>query len=113
MAEFPARIKEIFLTDVVNEAGCYGVSLCINGEFKDIYVDDLIPCHLNADGEVVPAFSKSKNNELWVLILEKIWAKINHNYENTVTGFASEAFRCLTGAPVEFYNHDYTEDIWT
>jgi hypothetical protein len=41
-----------------------------------------------------------------------VWAKINHTYENTITGFASEAFRCLTGAPVEFYNHDYAEDIW-
>mgnify|MGYP000926542078 CR=1 FL=1 len=41
-----------------------------------------------------------------------MWAKLNHNYENTITGFASEAFRCLTGAPVEFYNHDYVDNIW-
>jgi len=46
------------------------------------------------------------------LILEKAWAKVNGSYENTITGFASEAFRCLTGAPVEFYSHDYVEDIW-
>ena len=62
--------------------------------------------------QLTPAFSKTINKELWVLILEKVWAKINHTYENTITGFASEAFRCLTGAPVEFHSHDYTEDIW-
>ena len=70
-------------------------------------IDDTFP---SRDG--VPAFSKTKNNELWVLILEKAWSKINHTYENTVTGFASEALRCLTGAPVEFFNHEYTEDLW-
>jgi len=46
------------------------------------------------------------------LILEKAWAKVNKSYENTITGYASEAFRALTGAPVEFYNHDYEEDLW-
>lgn len=61
----------------------------------------------------MPAFSKSSNpKEMWVLLLEKVWAKLNHNYENTITGFASEAFRCLTGAPVDFYNHEYVENIW-
>ena len=47
-----------------------------------------------------------------MLILEKVWAKINSCYENTITGYASEAFRVLTGAPVEFFNHEYVECIW-
>jgi len=49
---------------------------------------------------------------LWVLLLEKAWAKVNTCYEATITGYASEAFRFLTGAPVEFLNHEYVEDIW-
>ena len=110
IAEFNQRIKQIFVTTEVNKAGCYAVRLCLNGEFRTIVVDDYFPCSPTGDGE--SAFSDSRGNELWVLILEKVWAKVNHNYENTITGFASEAFRCLTGAPVEFYNHKYHEDIW-
>ena len=114
MAEFPQRIKDIFETDEVNVSGCYAVRICINGEFKKIVVDDTFPC-TQGDGfgsGMIPAFSKTKNKELWVLLLEKVWAKLNHTYENTITGYASEAFRCLTGAPVDFYNHDFTDNIW-
>lgn len=45
-------------------------------------------------------------------MLEKAWAKVNGNYENTIKGFVSEAFRALTGAPVVFYKHDYVESLW-
>lgn len=107
IAEFPQRIKNIFVTENASQNGVYVVNFCLNGEFKQIVVDDFFPCR-----EGAPSFSKTKNNELWVLILEKAWAKINHNYENTVAGFASEALRCLTGAPVEFFNHEFTQDLW-
>ena len=46
------------------------------------------------------------------MIMEKAWAKVNLNYENTITGYASEAFRALTGAPIDFFNHDYSDEIW-
>lgn len=47
-------------------------------------------------------------------ILEKAWAKVNRSYANTISGLPSDAFRCLTGAPVEFYNHDFysDEELW-
>jgi calpain-15 len=83
--------------------------VCVNGEFKRITVDDSFP--YDNENKKFP-FSKSKENELWVLLLEKVWAKVNSTYENTITGYTSEAFRFLTGAPVDFYNHEYIEDIW-
>ena len=46
------------------------------------------------------------------MILEKAWAKVNGNYENTIKGFVSEAFRALTGAPVIFFKHDFVESLW-
>ena len=46
------------------------------------------------------------------MLLEKAWAKVNGNYENSIKGFVSEAFRALTGAPVVFFKHMYIEDIW-
>jgi len=36
----------------------------------------------------------------------------NGNYENTIKGFVSEAFRALTGAPVVFFKHDFIESLW-
>lgn len=46
------------------------------------------------------------------MLLEKAWAKVNGNYENSIKGFVSEAFRALTGAPVVFFKHLYIQDIW-
>jgi hypothetical protein len=110
IAENPDRIKNIFVNgDQINQNGCYTMRLCINGQFKNVTVDDQFPYD---QVQKKPAFSKSKENELWVLLLEKAWAKVNSCYENTITGYASEAFRFLTGAPVEFYNHEYIEDLW-
>ena len=58
-------------------------------------MDNFIPC--NEDGE--PCFSKAHGNELWVLILEKAWAKVHGSYERIEAGFAHEVMRDMTGAP--------------
>lgn len=50
---------------------------------------------------------------MWVMLLEKAWSKVNGSYENTIIGLPSDALKCLTGAPIEFYNHDYYGDeLW-
>lgn len=60
------------------------------------------------------SFSQARDNEIWVQVLEKAWAKVNGNYENTIAGFTREALKALTGAPTEHFLHDYTkeEDLW-
>ena len=83
--------------------------LCIQGVFQNIIVDDYIPYNKPRG---VPAFSKAKGPELWVMLLEKAWAKVNGSYEDTITGIVSEGFRVLTGAPCDYYNHDYVEELW-
>ncbi len=47
-------------------------------------------------------------------LLEKAWAKVNGSYEGTITGLPSDALKALTGAPVEFYSHDFysDEELW-
>ena len=57
--------------------------LCVAGEFCNILVDDTIPWNKSTNEF---AFSRAKGSELWVLLLEKAWAKINGNYEHTITG---------------------------
>lgn len=57
-------------------------------------MDNYIPCHYGA-----PCFSKANGNELWVIILEKAWAKLHGSYERIEAGFAHEVMTDLTGAP--------------
>ena len=45
-------------------------------------MDEYIPFLYNS-----PAFSKSVDRELWVLLLEKAWAKIYTSYKRTEAGY--------------------------
>lgn len=58
-------------------------------------MDDNIPCHRDA----TPAFTKSSENAIWVMLIEKAWAKIFRNYQRIESGHCEEALRDLTGAP--------------
>ena len=67
-----------------------------NGEKQLVVVDDFIPCV--SDGSK-PCFSENHGNELWVILLEKAWAKLQGSYEATNGGHAHLALHDLTGAP--------------
>jgi hypothetical protein len=109
LAEESDRIKNIFHGCEVNAAGIFKLNLCVNGEYKDIVLDDWFPIDPETDDL---AFSKCHDNELWVLLLEKAWAKVNMNYANTKLGMASTAFSFLTGCPAIYYDHEYEETFW-
>ena len=59
-------------------------------------------------------FSRNKGNEIWVLLIEKAFAKMNGSYAATIDGRTSDAFQWLTGAPVQYYNHKIIEknEFW-
>ena len=44
LAEKPSRITKLFLNDKQNNLGVYGLKICKNGEWKEVVVDDYIPC---------------------------------------------------------------------
>ena len=69
-------------------------------------VDDYFPYDVEND---VWAFSRpSFKTEIWVLILEKCWAKIFGSYQRIEAGTAGEAMYPLTGSPHKFFIHaDY------
>lgn len=110
LAENPINIKSLFDIKKSTKEGQYFVNLCLNGENYKIEIDDYIPY---CDKMNKPAFSRSKDkNELWVMLLEKAWAKVSGNYENSIGGLCCESFRALTGAPVEYINHTYIQEVW-
>ena len=63
-------------------------------------VDDYIP--VSPEGDFV--FSKANGNELWVLLLEKSWAKLHGSYNRIQSGNPITAYRDLTGAPCYAYD---------
>lgn len=66
------------------------MALCINGIWEDVIIDDLFPC-LPSFTSFKPAFNHTRSNELWVMILEKAWAKIHGGYGNIAAGLTREA----------------------
>ena len=99
LAENPFRIRNLFLSKRINEsAGVYCMRICFEGEWRAVYVDDYFPVYPDGSGM---CFSKSKkgDNELWVPLLEKAWAKFYGCYERIEDGLTREALRSLTGAP--------------
>ena len=51
------------------------------------------------------------DNEVWVCIIEKAWAKLHRDYANTEGGFMTETLHALTGAPTSFININ-DPNIW-
>lgn len=93
MCEFPQTISELFRYFNVHPQGIYEIVFNINGQWQIVIIDDYFPCYKNSKW---PIFSKPHNNELWVMLLEKAWAKINGGYINIVGGWPNEVLETLT-----------------
>jgi hypothetical protein len=89
-----ARIRSRFLTNKVNSAGCYAVKFVIDGQPRIVVVDDYFPFIKTRGGKEIFAFAKSKvgENEIWVQLVEKAWAKLCGSYESSEMGRTSEFF---------------------
>jgi len=112
VAEYPDRILPLFETKDFNKAGCYAVNCYIMGQKHTIILDDYFPYDTICN---CAAFVKPNGHEIWVMLLEKAWAKVNGSYGNTVSGIATEGLNFLTGAPCEMIHHTkFTnkDDIW-
>jgi len=67
-----------------------------------VVVDDWIPVTRNNK----PAFSSNKDQEMWVILLEKAWAKLHGTYARTEAGLPSFATMHLLGTPAKSYFHE-------
>ena len=48
----------------------------VNGILTPVVVDDWIPVNLRCK----PVFANTKDQEIWVMLLEKGWAKLHGSY---------------------------------
>jgi hypothetical protein len=112
MAEDPTDVMERFSIKTVNAAGIYLVDMYINGVETPIIVDDWLPTKYGR-----PAFASSGEDELWVCLLEKAWAKLHGCYMATEGGLPTMASAHLCGVPSYDVEHsEISGDIdgfWT
>ena len=110
LAEYPPLVHSLFTSNWRDESepslraaptcdpdGFYELRLCKNGQWTDVRVDDLIPCHPGIGTR--PKFSQAVEEEMWVLLVEKAFAKLHGCYHALRTGMCFEALADLTGAP--------------
>ena len=103
MAEFPDLIKNIFkhpegeeVAKKERKIGAYSMLLNKNGWTSRYYVDNYLPVDCKS---LIYAHHTAEPGELWVALLEKLYAKLHGSYYNIAEGIAIEALQDLTGFP--------------
>ena len=94
LCKFPELILNLFKIKNVNEEGYYEIIFYIDGIKQIVIIDDFLPIYKNSQK---PCFAQPHQNKIWVMLLEKAWAKINGGYANIIKGLPCEAFEFLTG----------------
>ena len=98
VAEHPKRIERLLLTKNLNKSQIYAVALNYCGVWKKVHLDSYFP----TDEENKPFCAYSDENELWLMLLEKAYAKMLSGYWNIGHGGStSEVLKDITGAPSE------------
>ena len=90
LTKYPSLIYQLFNILNISGNGYYKIYLKINDEISINYVDDYFPYNIRKNK---PVFCKSYNNEIWVMLLEKAWAKIKGSY-----------FKIDNGSPIDILN---------
>jgi hypothetical protein len=82
------------------------MSIYVRGLPLTYYADDYVPFNSYKN----PAFADiATDGSLWPMLIEKMWAKLNGNYESTIGGGTDELFSFLAGVPVKTYSNSGSE----
>jgi hypothetical protein len=110
LTEFPNLIHKIFKTDKISDSGLYEIALFIDGEWQIVIIDDYIPYDAEQDNA---AFTQANGQEIWVLMIEKAWAKVNGGYLNTIGGLSSDPLLAFTGFHTRKVDTSInTDELW-
>jgi hypothetical protein len=93
-----------------------------NFQWRYVIVDDRLPCSKIYNDKQIPKllYGKCRNeNEFWVPLIEKAYAKLHGSYESLVSGFIDDGLVDLTGLVArkiaindEIKNQDQVESFW-
>jgi hypothetical protein len=113
LTEYPHIISDmLFKTKTVNERGIYEMVFFVDGDWMIVVVDDYFPIDRQT-GEL--KFTRTNGKELWVILLEKAWAKVNGGYANISGGSITSSLFSLTGFPTLRMVHEEEnnkQNIW-
>ena len=110
---YPDFFNKLFHIKEKTKEHVYGVYIYINGKWELVLVDDYFPYQGSRFKQFV--FGSSCQNEIWVALLEKAWAKVNGCYAKIACGGEpNEVFDVLTEAYSEKHaiNRKNGEYIW-
>lgn len=79
----------------------------INGRETPVYVDEYIPVSRYSRQEA--SFAKFHGNKLWVMLMEKAWAKICGTYARSDGGFPGIAAEHVLGVTSDVIHHSYLQ----
>lgn len=91
------------------------MSFFINNREEAVIVDDQFPAH-TYNGKLEPKYASNPvclpiprdttKGELWVMLLEKAWAKLHGSYARIEGGWSTHVTQHLTGFPSEHIMHE-------
>jgi calpain-15 len=79
---YPELVYRLFVLDK-NPSHLYGVRLFVDGKWITIVVDACFP--ITKEGALCAA--QSYKHQIWVMLLEKAWAKVFKSYDQVHAGF--------------------------
>ena len=116
IAEFPKYFQDkIFKTNKISENGKYDISLydASISDWITVTIDDRIPCNKKNKWFETPRplFAQPNENELYILLLEKAFAKVAGSYSKLSGGYPALAWLTLTGCEeLEFWHKN--KNLW-
>ena len=73
------RVKSMFASLEINKWGVYMCRMLFDGVYQEVVVDDFFPID-KFDRCLAARFNVT---DIWVMVLDKCWAKLNTSYEST------------------------------
>ena len=109
LAEEPERILSLLNNTIENKnikTNYFIINTYINGYKSKIIIDDKFPFIQNSQNEFAFCRYNTKTNNIWPMLLEKAWAKINSSYEDIIQGNIYDVFSFFTPSPIKLFHHD-------
>lgn len=109
VAERPDVLEQAIVTKHVDPRGKYHFRLwnqvrnSPGKKWVEVVIDENIPVH---PGSLKPKFARTHCNEMWVLLLEKAFAKLYGGYDRLDGGQMSWALTAITGNPAVTLTRD-------
>jgi len=94
------------------EFGFYQFRFYKNGKWRVVTISDEIPCTQSGNSCMIWASSCKDQNEFWVPLIEKAYAKLHGSYQSLEGGWTADGFVDLTGGISERVEFNKEAGLW-